>query len=370
MVRLNDLTIKATLYGLVIVSTVALLIVLGLAAYLLATFGVTGPVYERLIRRNGAIGEMQPAVLFAQRPYWTLGQLLDATDPAEIRELRERFRELEAAYHSRHDYWVKELGEGPTKQGLTGPVHRTAVEFFKAANREFLPLLDKGDRKAAAQVYAARVKPRFDEHSQAVAHTVEAALQKTAEEEKEVRDRVRLWETLMLVIGIGTAVLSATLGWFVTRGVVRSTGKLIRRVNEMASGAGDLTARVALDSHDEMGKLAEGMNAMVAKIQAVVARVRESSIQLLSTASEIAATARQQDTTVQGLSSATAQVAAAVREISATSKELAGTMNEVNERASQAASLATTGRSHLAGMEGTMQQLVESTASISAKLAL
>jgi methyl-accepting chemotaxis protein WspA len=90
---------------------------------------------------------------------------------------------------------------------------------------------------------------------------------------------------------------------------------------------------------------------------------------LLATASQIAATARTQDSTVQGLSSSTAQVAAAVREISATSKELSSTMNEVNDRASQAAGLAAAGRSRLVGMEQTMGQLVDSTASISGKLA-
>jgi methyl-accepting chemotaxis protein WspA len=62
-------------------------------------------------------------------------------------------------------------------------------------------------------------------------------------------------------------------------------------------------------------------------------------------------------------------VAAAVRQITATSKELSGAMGEVNERAGQAAALAAAGRSRLAGMEATMAQLVESTASISGKLA-
>jgi methyl-accepting chemotaxis protein WspA len=61
-------------------------------------------------------------------------------------------------------------------------------------------------------------------------------------------------------------------------------------------------------------------------------------------------------------------VAASVREITATSGALAQTMSEVNERAGQAASLAASGRARLGGMEQTMGQLVESTASISGKL--
>src|SRR5262245_39394567 len=128
------MTIKQKLYTLVIVSTIGLAAILGLAVYLLATYRVNGPIYERIIRRNEARGEMEPSVLQALRSYWTLSQLKDVTDPAEIRQLRDRYRELEASYHARRDYWVKELGEGPMKEGLTGPVHQTAMDFFRTAN--------------------------------------------------------------------------------------------------------------------------------------------------------------------------------------------------------------------------------------------
>ena len=132
-----------------------------------------------------------------------------------------------------------------------------------------------------------------------------------------------------------------------TRSVTQSTGRLISRVREMASGAGDLTARVEIDANDELAELAAGINAMIGKIQTVVQRVREGSVQLLSTSSEIAATAKQQEGTVQGLSSATTEIAAAVREISATSEALAETMEDVNTRANQASSLAAAGREGL-----------------------
>src|SRR5262249_19198396 len=99
-------------------------------------------------------------------------------------------------------------------------------------------------------------------------------------------------------------------------------------------------------------------------------RVRQASVQVLSTASQMAATAQQQETTVQSSASSTAEIAAAVREISATSRQLSGTMAEVNERAHQAAQLATTGRSALEAMEGSMKDLVDATDSIASKLGL
>jgi methyl-accepting chemotaxis protein WspA len=364
------MTIKQKLYALVIVSTAGLAAILGLSVYLLATYRVNGPIYERIIKRNTARGEMEPSVLQALRSYWTLSQLKDASDPTEIRQLRDRYRDLEAMYHSKRDYWVKELGEGPMKEGLTGAVHQTAVDFFRTANEEFLPLIDKGDRKEAIQVFSTRLKPRFEEHTQAVSRTLQQATQKTEEEETRVRDQANFWELFMIIVGALTVGIVGLLGWFVTRGVVNTTGALIQRVNEMASGASDLTARVQIGSKDEIGQLGEGINAVIGKIQSVVKHAREASVQLLSAAAQIAATGKQQETTVQGLTSSSAEIAASVREISATGKELSGTMSEVNERANQAATLANEGRSGLGAMESTMHQLVESTASISSKLAV
>jgi methyl-accepting chemotaxis protein WspA len=365
----NNMTIKQKLYALVLVSTVGLAAILALAVYLLATYRVNGPIYDRIIKRKGAMGEMEPSVLYAIRSYYTVGQLRDTTDPAEIRQLRDRYRDLETNYHERRDYWVKELGEGPMKEGLTGAVHQTAIDFFRAIDEEFLPALDKGDKKESVnQIFMTRLKPRFEEHSKAVARTMEQAKRTTDEEETKVHDRAQFWELFMIVVGVLTVGLVGTLGWFITRGIVNTTGTLITRVQEMGQGAGDLTARVKITSKDEIGQLGGGINAVIAKIQNVVKQAREASVQLLSAAAQIAATGRQQETTVQGLTSSSAEIAASVREISATGKELAGTMNEVSSRAGQAAELAGAGRTGLSAMESAMQQLVESTASISSKL--
>ena len=246
------------------------------------------------------------------------------------------------------------------------------AEILDIASIDYLPLIGKteADRLKASKVLRDQIAPRFRTHFGTIREVVDMIEQETKRREDAAIRSVDFWIRLMMFLSVGTVVVGGVVGFLTTRSILSTTGVLMRRVNEMAGGASDLTARLAVTTRDEMGQLAQGINAMIAKIHSVVAKVRESSIQLLSTASEIAATAREQDSTVQGLSSSTAQVAAAVREITATSKELSGTMSEVNERAGQAAGLAAAGRSRLASMETTMQHLVESTASISAKLAI
>ena len=187
--------------------------------------------------------------------------------------------------------------------------------------------------------------------------------------ESDAASESRFWMNAMVVLSIASISLLGFFGTTLARGIVRSTNTLIARVEEMASGASDLTARVPIESKDELGQLGLGINQLIFKIQSVVGKVRESSIQVLATASQISAIAQQQQGTVAGLNSSGTQIAAAVREISQTGRELSTTMDDVHERAHHTATLAVAGRERLVAMEQTMGQLVESTASISSKLA-
>jgi methyl-accepting chemotaxis protein WspA len=370
MLRFRDQTIKKKLQGLVLFSAIGLSLVLGLSLWVLYEFRVSGPVYEHLSVRRKVLSEIQPSAFDVVEPYLVLLELSITTDPAEIRRLNDDYAKHETRFKERVTYWTQHLFEGPTKQGLTRDVWPAAQEFYRLAKTDFLPLLAKGAGPKATQALRERLEPRFLETRRAIERTLQTGEQMTERDEAESVQRVRFWLTTMIVLSILAVVVIFSSGWLVTREIVGPTELILNRVQEMASGASDLTARVKVESRDEVGQLAAGINALVAKIQAIVQRVRETSVALLSTAAQMASTARQQETTMQGLGSSTTEIAAAVREISATGKELAGTMAEVSDRAHQAATLAGSGRSRLTTMESTMKQLVDSTDSISSKLAI
>jgi methyl-accepting chemotaxis protein WspA len=369
MLRFRDATLRTKLYGLVVFSTLGLAAVLGLSLWVLYEYRVNGPVYDRLSRRSAALAEVEPSVFAAWPAYASLVELATATDPKEVRRLTDQFAQHEKLFAEREKYWTQELREGPLKADLERSVFPAGREFFRVASQDFLPLVGKEDRARLGSALTAKVRPRYAELHQAITQTVKDAKRAMQDEETEAAERIRFWLTTLILVSVLAVLLVAASGYGVAREVLRPTRALIARVQEMAGGAGDLTARLKVESADELGELAAGFNAMLAKIQAVVQRIRETSVALLSTANEVAATARQQEATMQGLGSSTTEIAAAVREISATSKELAGTMGEVSGRANQAATLAVGGRAQLTTMEGNMRQLVESTDSISSKLA-
>lgn len=370
MIRLRDVSLRTKLFALVIGYTVLVGGVLWLSAYEMNHYRVHGPVYNTIAEDKSLLIETAPPPLNLGAAYLMLQEIDSASDPSEIRESTQRFRKYEADYFAKRDYWLKRLPEGDIRRTLEVNLSRSSADFFRIANEEYLPLAGKTpeERKKANAVLMTKLRPRFWEHRDAVAQLIKLVEEKTLEDEREAEEDVKFWTTTIAILSIVLIAGMGSVGFWVAAAIVRSAQELNSRVKQMATGAGDLTARVVVEGTDDMGQLANGFNAVIAKIQTIVSKVRESSLQLLSVASEIAATARGQEQTVHDLSASTTQVAASVREISATSQDLSGTMAEVNASAAHAADLATRGRDNSMKMAAEMKQLIDSTASVSSKL--
>ncbi len=369
MRRLTDVSIRTKLYGKVVIIVLSLLVILGLGSWLLATYQVDGPVYHQITHAHELNAELEPSVIALHRPYLLLRGLLDARDGEEVTQGASELRAFEQEYRRRLEYWKKELPDGPLRRKIVDESYPPADEIFRVGREEIVPALAAKEKASPVKVFREKIMPLHKEHMKAIKEAITLAHQEATQLETDARQSTRYWQRVLWGLCLLLIALTAVANTYLAREIVTTTHLLTSRVKEMASGAGDLTARLALDNHDEMGDLAGSINALIAKIHVLVSKIRESSLQLLATASEIAATSRQQEGTAQGLSASTTEVAAAVREISATSQELARTMEQVYTSASQAADLASSGRAQLGGMEGEMQQLVHSTASISGKLA-
>lgn len=368
--RLTDYSIRARLYvlGVLAISTTAL--VLFACTYMLSQYRVEGPRHKPIKVKRNVRAECAPPTIYLVEAYLVLQELETMTKPDDVREHLGEFEGHVKEYDARHAKAVADLTDLTLRRKMEGEIDRTARELIRLARAEYFPLLGKeGQQAKISAVLRDRLSPAFQAHRQAAVDMDKALLAEIDRlDDVLVADAAQglFWLQLVSVVFV---LIGTAIGLVTARGIVHGTQLLLGRVQAMASGESDLSVRIPVETRDELGHLAQGINAMIAKIQAIVGKVRQSSIQLLSTASEIAATAREQDGSVQGLTSSTTQIAAAVREISATSKELSGTMNEVNERANEAAGLATSGRTRLGSMETTMQHLVESTGAISGKLA-
>ena len=370
MIRLPGTSLRTRLFGQLIVTVLMATSVLGLSLYLLFTYQVNGPVYRRLDLLADYRSDLSPPTLFVGPGYITLQELETTTDPAQVARLVDDFKQFDKQFRADYTLYRERFPDGPIRRGLEDEVFPTGVAVLDAAKSEYLPIVGQPDKQAeATKILREQILPLFAEHRAAVDTNVRLAVDAIEAEEQQAFADARFWGRALTASSVAVLVFLIGYKIILARGIVGTVDLLVARVRELSTGAADLTTRIPVESRDELGQLAEGINAMIAKIQSIVTKVRESSLAVLSTASQIAATSREQEGSVGDLGSSTTEVAAAVRQISATSKELSATMDEVSGRAGQAAAAAAASQSGLTGMERTMGQLVESTAGISTKLA-
>ncbi|WP_416146205.1 methyl-accepting chemotaxis protein [Pseudomonas alloputida] len=153
-----------------------------------------------------------------------------------------------------------------------------------------------------------------------------------------------------LLIGLGTAIVGLLLVWLTARGVSRPILAVAARLEDIASGEGDLTRRLDYARQDELGLLTGWFNRFLDKLQPVIAQVKGSLQEARDTADQSAAIASQTSNGMQQQHREIEQVATAANEMSATALDVA-------HNASQAAQAARA--ADQASQEGL--QLVDST---------
>ncbi|OWK34737.1 methyl-accepting chemotaxis protein [Fimbriiglobus ruber] len=361
---------RGKLFSLIGLFAAGLVVTSVIQSIALNTVKIKGPLYDKIQVEQDLQNSLDPPVLFIREPYLATLELGHETDPNRQRDLVSRYRRAEQEYQEKYAEWSRRLPEGKIKETLRSEAHAPAVEFFEVANREFLPaVLEGGAATGKAQgILKGRLRDLYKQQKAGTEKVKVLAIESVDRFAAEADETVHFWNRVLVIVGATVLVVLTAAGWWISRGIVEPTNELIARMEDMSAGATDLTARVQVRTHDEIGRLATAINTVVHRIHDLVVKVRESSIQLYASSTEIAATARQQEATMQNLGTSTNQIAAAVKEITATSRELAQTMNAVNDGGKQAGSLAEAGRAGLSGMKSTMQRLAESTGSISAKL--
>ncbi len=330
---------------------------------------VNGEIYRDVSQRQQLIADILPPPKFIVEPFLLCFRIAAEEDPTRRDDLVLRLHAARNEYKDRTVFWRGRLGPSDPVYGpLVERSEPPAEAFFAKVDTHFLPAVARSPAEAA-EVLRTELLPLYVAHREAVRQAVATAKgQVEADEARatlavEEGRRTALWVAVAVVLGIGL------VGALVLRTVVVSLERLIARMRELAESEANLCRRVEVDTGDECGQLAHWINRFIGKIADLVKAVRRSSVQLTSTSTQMAATSREQESTVQAFGASTTEIAAAVQEIHATGAELLHTMDELSRAATTSAGHASKGRQGLAAMGRTMEQLQQSSASISEKLA-
>jgi methyl-accepting chemotaxis protein WspA len=369
----TSLGFRGKLFGLVGLVAVGLIVLIIVTQFTIRMVKVEGPLYQQIVDKKALSNELMPARLTVRHMYMLLYKVSVETDKEMQRKWIDQYLIEEQEFRTLANEWLEKTPSGPIRSALDREVYGLAKEFFDTVRAEFLPAAEayRADPAKLPQVHTAlRGKLRDLYLRQMAACTDLAKMNQNAVTtlETEVRDSIGIWNAVLIICGVVVLGLSLLVGWLTARNIVGQTNALLKQMQDMAGGGGDLTVRVPVKSDDEIGRLSKAINQVIQNVHDLVVKVREASLSLYTTSTQIAATSREQEATMQNLGTNTNQIAAAVKEISATSSELTNTVNGVNEGAKQTGSLARTGRTGLAKMSAQMQRLAESTGGIAAKL--
>lgn len=142
-------------------------------------------------------------------------------------------------------------------------------------------------------------------------------------ETQRARDSLISW-----LVGLGAIVLGLLLMNIMARRVTRPILTVAGMLEDIASGEGDLTRRLNYPRQDELGRLANGFNHFLDKLQPIIAKVKESVQSARHTADQSAGIATRTSQGMQAQLSEVEQVATASNEMSATAQAVAQNASE------------------------------------------
>jgi methyl-accepting chemotaxis protein len=168
---------------------------------------------------------------------------------------------------------------------------------------------------------------------------------------------------IMIVIIAVAALLAVALGVILARIIGKPLSQLVVAANKIAEG--DLDTNIGVDTKDEIGILASAFRKMSKNINEVMTNINNASEQVASGSKQVSdsSIALSQGATEQA--SSIEQLTASIEEVSSQTKENADNANEANELAEIAKENAVQGNSQMKEMLRAMEEINESSTSIS-----
>lgn len=155
---------------------------------------------------------------------------------------------------------------------------------------------------------------------------------------QERNERVHMILVGMIIFAAIALAISLLINLFISARITKPIELTTDRLKELAQGAGDLTARLAVNSNDEIGEMSEYFNLFVEKIHQIIKELVQSSNSLFKSAenlsifsTELAGTAQEMSVQVETVASASEEISSNTKEIASESDSTAKNVRKVAE---------------------------------------
>ncbi len=172
-----------------------------------------------------------------------------------------------------------------------------------------------------------------------------------------------VWSSVLGTLAV-VVVVVLVIGMLITK-VLGRLVELRNAMQDIGSGDGDLTHRIAAGGTDELAVIGTGFNQFVEKIHHVLVQVRGSAESVATSSSEIAQGNNDLSARTEQQASALQQTAASMEQLSSTVKQNADSARQANQLAMNASTVAIKGGDVVGQVVDTMRGIHEASTKIS-----
>jgi methyl-accepting chemotaxis protein len=148
-------------------------------------------------------------------------------------------------------------------------------------------------------------------------------------------------DMLIGIVAFGV-LFSIGIGYFIAQLIAKPLAATVGVLEKVAEG--DLTARLEVETKDEVGKMAEALNRATEAIRIALSEVRSSADSMAGSAQGLSSSSEQLVAAVQQLASGAQEQASSLEETTATMEEITSTVKQNADNAKQANQVASGSR--------------------------
>jgi len=239
----------------------------------------------------------------------------------------------------------------------------TKREAASATLRDIIKALRAGDRATADKIMEKGVSKAFrdaNDSSLALSKKQLAFSKANYDASRDAYARFRLIVAAAIVIALGAALWCA---WSLLRAIVGPLNAALAQFDRIA--AGDLTERVRIDRHDEMGRLLEGLARMQTALTDTVRRVRTGSESIGAATKQIAAGNADLSQRTEEQASSLEETASSMEEMTSIVRQNADNARQASQLADSASEVASQGGAVVTDVVATMRAISASSRTVS-----
>ncbi len=217
--------------------------------------------------------------------------------------------------------------------------------YIAFRDQRMLPLAMKGDLVEFAKLQNDVAQPLISDAADALDALQVQETKAAAARVKSAQDTYDRGRLLMLIFLLAGVALSALLGQYMSRLIVRP----LKRVDDVLARVadGDLTHTVDIDSADEVGRIARALDKANARTRTVVQAVMHSTTRLLDVANNtssistsIAAQANETSERSAAVRATADEVSGNVQTVASSTEEMRSSISEIASSSARAAEVA------------------------------